>query len=293
MRHRLVAAVSAALILVASVFSPAAASTQPFEFGLYDQAMSHLQWDTDGMPAPQIAVGYYAWGEGFQAGFAQTTYSHGAEPFVELGSWQCTWLCPDGQPTLAKITSGEYDQPYLIPFAKAIAAYGYPVLITFDHEMNGCCWYPWQTNYGQRGANPPASYVAAWQHVYNVIHPLAPNAMWVWAPNSVQPGSGPVAAYWPGVAYVDQWGVDSYLTAPGDTYAAQTAPTVAAIRELTSAPGFLAETGIEPEPGRPAAVKALARAARADGLTGLVWFDEGGSFLHRPGRAAMAEALRS
>jgi hypothetical protein len=275
------------LLAVAVPMQAATASTgSGLKLGLYDQQMSQLGWNTDGMPSPQIAVTYYAWGEGFQAGFSQLARARGAEPFVELGSWQCTWLCQDtGAPTLGSIAAGSYDQSYLIPFARSLAAYKHPVLITWDHEMNGLYGpYPWMNQ-------PPAQYIAAWRHVYDVMHPIAPNATWVWAPNA-QIGEGGVAQYFPGDAYLQEWGVDCYLSSPEQTYANACASTVAVIRGLTHAPGMLSETGIENKQGRPPRVTQLVQAARAAGLTALVWFDKNDSFLHWAGRHAMLNALR-
>jgi Glycosyl hydrolase family 26 len=275
------------LLAVAVPTQAVTASASPtLKLGLYDQPMSQLRWNTMGLPSPQIAVTYYAWGEGFQAGFSQLAAARGAEPFVELGSWQCTWLCQDtSAPTLSSIAAGTYDKTYLIPFAYSLASYGHPVLITWDHEMNGLYGpYPWMNQ-------PPAQYIAAWRHVYDVMHPIAPNAIWVWAPNA-QIGEGGVARYFPGQAYMQEWGVDCYLSAPGQSYASACASTVAVIRGLTPDPGMLSETGIENKQGRPARVTQLVRAVRAAGLAALVWFDKGGSFLYRPGRDAMREALR-
>jgi hypothetical protein len=286
----LLLAIAGLLVAVAVPIKAAVAGPSPgLQLGLYDQQISQLRWNTMGMPSPQVAVGYYAWGENFQAGFAQTALARGAEPFVELGSWQCTSLCANGagpaDPTLQAVASGAYDKAYLIQFARSLAAYKHPVLITFDHEMNGLYGpYPWMNQ-------PPAQYIAAWRHVYDVMHPIAPNAIWVWAPGA-QIGEGGVAQYFPGQAYLQEWGVDCYLSSPGQTYANACASTVAVIRGLTHDPGMLSETGIENKQGRPARVTQLVEAVRAAGLTALVWFDKGASFLYRPGRSAMQSALK-
>jgi hypothetical protein len=277
-----------ALAVIVPMQAAAASSAHSVKLGLYDQAMSQLNWDPEGMPSPQLAVTYYAWGERFQAGFAQTSLTHGAEPFVELGSWQCTSECTGGKgpttPTLKNVAAGGYDKTYLVPFARSIAAYKHPVLITFDHEMNGLYGpYPWMNQ-------PPAQYIAAWRHVYNVMHPIARNAIWIWAPGA-QIGEGGVAQYFPGGKYLQQWGIDCYLSSPGQTYANACASTVAVIRKLTNDPGMLSETGIEDWRNRPERVTQLVDAVKAAGLTTLVWFDKGSSYLYPPGRQAMKKAL--
>ena len=251
------------------------------QFGLYNEQISQFQWDTGGMPSPQIVVNYQAWEQdpATLIQFARLAWGHGAEVFAELG----TQGCQCGTVSLTAITAGGYDG-YLRAFARSVAAFGHPMLLTWDHEMNGG-WYPW----GAQDYSPTA-WVAAWRHVYDVIHPLAPNTVWVWAPNT-EDGAVPVAPYWPGASYVDEWGLDCYLTGPGQTFASQCGATVTAIRALTGDPGMLAETGIQGPRGRPGRVRQLVSAAESAGLTALVWFDKGGSYLWPPGQRAMANAL--
>jgi len=283
---RLAGVLLVVLALTGSLLAPARALVVPrgttsFRFGLYDQPISHLQWNLDGMPSPQIVVNYQAWEQNPAplVTFARAARQHGALVYAELASDGCR--C--GPVTLQAIVQGRYDA-YLRAFARAVASFGHPMLLTWDHEMNGT-WYPWGVqNY------PPLVWVAGWRHVYDVIHPIARNAIWVWAPNT-QVGAAPVGPYWPGAKYVNRWGVDCYLGAPGQTFASVCSATVTDIRHHTTLPGLLTETGIESPLDRPARIPGLVRAARAAGLTGLVWFDKGGSYLHRAGRRALAQAL--
>jgi len=224
MRHRLTAAVSAAFLLLAALLIPAPASAATsLQFGLYTPEISHFEWRLDGMPSPQVVVNYQAWEQNPASlwSFAGLAWRHGAETFAELG----TTGCQCGTVTLQAVTAGEYDS-YLRSFAQGVAAFGHPMLLTFDHEMNGT-WYPWGAQ-----AYTPGEWVTAWQHVYDVIHPIAPNAVWVWAPNT-EYGARPVDSYWPGGSYVDEAGLDCYLAAAGQTFASQCGPTVAAIRAPT------------------------------------------------------------
>jgi Glycosyl hydrolase family 26 len=264
------------------VYTAASPPSPPgLQFGLYDQQISQFQWDTDGLPSPQIVVNYQAWEQNPASliQFAELARGHGAEVFAELG----TMGCDCGNVSLAGIAAGDYDS-YLRSFAESVAAFGHPMLLTWDHEMNGS-WYGW----GPEDYSPSA-WVAAWRHVYSVIHPIAPNAVWVWAPNT-EYGAVPVTPYWPGSQYVNEWGLDCYLAAPGQTFASQCGATIAAIRSLTHDPGILAETGIENWQDRPARAGQLVQAAKSAGLTGLVWFDKGGSYLYSPGEQAMSAAL--
>lgn len=277
MRRILTALLAAAALLVV----PSPASAAQFQFGLYTPGISHFEWQLDGMPSPQIAVNYQAWEQNPASlwQFADLAWSHGAETFAELG----TTGCQCGNVTLQAVAAGQYDS-YLRSFAEGVAAFGHPMLLTWDHEMNGT-WYSWGAeNY------TPAEWVAAWDHVYTVIKAIAPNAVMVWAPNT-EYGAHAVGPYWPGAAWVDQVGLDCYLSSAGQTFASQCGSTVAAIRSLTSDPLMLAETGIEADGHRPSQIEPLVQAVRAAGLTGLVWFDKGGSYLHPPGQRAMASVL--
>lgn len=261
--------------------TPATQASRSFKFGLYDTQISRFQWDLDGMPSPQLAVNYQAWEQNPAPliQFAQQAWKHGSEVFAEMQ----TTGCQCGNVSLAALASGQYDS-YLRSFAKALANFGHPIMLTWDHEMNGT-WYSWgPQNYS------PVTWVAAWRHTYNVMHAIAPNATWVWAPNT-EFGAASVLPYWPGAQYVDEWGLDCYLASPGQTFQSQCGSTIAAIHRLTNAPGLLTETGIEGSQGRPQRVTALVQAVKAAGMNGLVWFDKSDSYLWKPGQQAMTRAV--
>ncbi len=102
------------------------------------------------------------------------------------------------------IANGKWDA-YITRWARAIKAYGRPVILRPMHEFNGF-WYPWSHN--------PKQYVLAWQHMWNIFHAVgADNVTWVW---SFQVGNNPaqwtqqVAAYWPGRKYVDALGLSLF-----------------------------------------------------------------------------------
>ena len=100
------------------------------------------------------------------------------------------------RPYIADVIAGNCDT-YLTDFADAAAAFGHPVLMTFDHEMNGS-WYPWDaTDGGTSTGVTPAQWIAAWNHVTSLISAIAPNVAWVWAPN-IERGGFAVSAFWPG-----------------------------------------------------------------------------------------------
>jgi mannan endo-1,4-beta-mannosidase len=69
-----------------------------------------------------------------RTGFATSVAEHGAIPLVQMNPTNAS---------VAAIASGQYDA-YLSSYAKAVRAYGKPVILSFGHEMNGT-WYSWAT----------------------------------------------------------------------------------------------------------------------------------------------------
>jgi hypothetical protein len=103
--------------------------------------------------------------------------------------------------TLADVTAGKEDAK-IRAWAQKAKAWGYPFLIRPWWEMNGN-WYAW-------GRDP--NFVAAWRHFHDVVVAEgATNVTWVWVVNGIwqDPASDP-APYYPGDAYVDWVGMDSY-----------------------------------------------------------------------------------
>jgi hypothetical protein len=132
-----------------------------------------------------------AWGQ-FDTSAFQAVRNRGALPLVT------TWL--DGT-SLADIVAGNQDA-VIRAWAQKAKAWGYPFLFRPWWEMNGD-WYPW-------GRSP--DYVAAWRRFHDiVVAEGATNVTWAWVTNSIwyDPASDP-APYYPGDAYVDWVGMDSY-----------------------------------------------------------------------------------
>jgi Glycosyl hydrolase family 26 len=128
----------------------------------------------------------------FPAPQAQAVVTAGSTPMLTT-QW-------DG--TLTNITSGA-DDSILTTWAKAAHKFGHKLLLRPWRELNGA-WYPWGVpNVGA------AEYVAAWQHAYNIIHPIAPNVLWVWNINTS--GQNDYTAAYPGDNYVDYISFDSYV----------------------------------------------------------------------------------
>ena len=135
-------------------------------------------------------------------------YDHGIVPMI---AWE-PWIAPNGLDmtySLDKIVSGLHDT-YIRNFALAIKSWGKPLLLRFAHEMNGN-WYPWcGTNYG----NSASTYIQAWRYVHATFEALGVNNVsWVFCPMDISyPGDAwnTASNYYPGDAYVDWVGFDTY-----------------------------------------------------------------------------------
>jgi hypothetical protein len=129
----------------------------------------------------------------FDQGAMNMTAARGAIPLVTMG-------LADGV-TLAEVREGKQDAA-IKKWAQAAKAWGHPFLFGPWWEMNGA-WFAW-------GRSP--DFVAAWRHFHDVVVAQgATNVTWTWITNSIwsDPESNPTP-YYPGDAYVDWVGIDSY-----------------------------------------------------------------------------------
>jgi glycosyl hydrolase family 26 len=208
---------------------------------------------------PRIVVYYSAWNNPFSASFAEAAWEHDAYVLVQL---------QPGEVTLASIAAGDSDA-YLRSFADDVVAFGHPVILCFGHEMNGT-WYSWG-----EGHTPPATFVAAWRHVVRIFRASgAANVTWLWTVNSVNGAASSLSRWWPGAKWVDWTGVDGYYFRPTDTFGSVFGSTIAEIRTLSRAPLLIAETAVGTTPNRESQIDGLFAGVRAEGLAGLVWFDQ-------------------
>jgi hypothetical protein len=201
--------------------------------------------------------------------------STGAVPLV-------TWMSDDPSDSSAaglsdaEIANGSQDA-YITQWAHGLKAYGGPVLLRFDPEMNGN-WFPWST--GVRGTTA-AQYVAAWRHVHTVFTQVgASNVSWVWSPNVAYPGSSPIDALYPGDAYVDWMALDGYNWGIVDGHDWQSPATVfgaslTALTALSDKPVMLAEVGSTESGGDKATwIAELFALVRSEPrIRAFIWFD--------------------
>jgi mannan endo-1,4-beta-mannosidase len=206
-------------------------------------------------------VGYYSgWGEAFKTSFAKTAYSHGAATIMQ---WDPTLA------SVARIAAGDYDG-YLRSFAAAVRVFGHPVVIGFGHEMNAY-WYSW--GYGHLQAT---IFVAAWRHIVTLFRRQdANNVTWLWTLQADEPGTGPIASWWPGAKYVNWVGIDGYYYQPSETFFSIFGETITQVRALTGLPILLSEVAVGPTAGQARKIPDLFSGMRTYGTIGLVWFDIG------------------
>ncbi len=214
----------------------------------------------------------------FRSDLVTAAWSRGAMPVISWQSGNGDHTASDPYVNrLSEIVHGNYDA-YLQGYAAQITALHLPVVIRFDHEMNGN-WYDWSAGRAANVGAPgqPNMYVQAWQHIWNVFNSMNANqyVIWAWTPDRIDGlkttsgictaatctgtiGETDMAADFPGAGYVDWVGLSAYAWQPPTvaapwTYAATFAKTIANLKQV--APGkpiYIAETGASQQIGSPA-----------------------------------------
>jgi hypothetical protein len=269
----IVIAVTAVAFVISRAVSPGPGSAAPPRVTLPTRVASYLGVYESGTPGtyqpvsafgqaagrPPNLVGYYSgWGEHFATSFATTVHRHGAVTILQMDPTDAA---------IPGIAAGHYDD-YLRSYADTVHDFGYPVVIGFGHEMNAD-WYSW----GYRHV-PPKVFVAAWRHLVALFRDEgADNVTWLWTLQADEPGTGPIAAWWPGSAYVTWVGIDGYYYRRSDTFTSVFGKTIAQVREITRKPLLVSETAAGPMAGQPAKIANLFAGMRLYQAIGLVWFD--------------------
>jgi Glycosyl hydrolase family 26 len=139
----------------------------------------------------------------------QAIRNYGAIPMLNWGSESSPSSADEPDFRLANVTSGRFDA-YIRSFALEAKAWGHPLFLRFDWEMNGN-WFPWAQ---AANGNNPGDFVAAWRHVHDIFNSVgASNVTWVWCP-AVDPRDEftGLEELYPGDAYVDWSCLDGYNT---------------------------------------------------------------------------------
>jgi hypothetical protein len=101
----------------------------------------------------------------------------------------------------ASIAAGDYDASVIDPEAQRIKAYGKPIMLSFDHEMDA--------RVGTSGT--AADYVAAYRHIHDEFARLGvTNVIWVWTTTGYVGHESEFNSLYPGNSYVDWIGYDPY-----------------------------------------------------------------------------------
>ena len=207
---------------------------------------------------PNLLGFYSGWTEPFDTSFAQTLHRNGVIPFVQIDPTDAS---------IAAIANGTYDD-YLRTYADSVRGFDHNVVIGFGHEMNAY-WYSW----GYRHVTP-ATFVAAWRHIVTLFRDEgADNVTWVWTVQADEPGTRPIASWWPGAQYVTWVGIDGYYYGPTDTFRSVFGQTIDQVQAFTSRPVLLSETAVGPDAGPIVKIQDLFQGMAAYKTLGLVWFD--------------------
>jgi hypothetical protein len=215
---------------------------------------------------PDLDEYYVQWGQPFSRVIAGEIASAGALPMI-------SWEPFTRSTTLAAIAGGQQDA-YITSWARAIAAYHHPIALSFAAEMNGY-WEDWGP-----GHATAAQFVSAWRRIHNLFAAAgATNVTWVWTVNNINGMYFSLRPYWPGAAYVNWIGIDGYWwgsdssSSSGLTFSAIFAPTVAQVRQFTTCPVLIAETGGAPGYKVTAIRNLFAGVEHTPGMLGFVWFN--------------------
>ncbi len=213
---------------------------------------------------------------GFPTSRCNNIVNNGSIPLVTLG------MNTTSNGGVSVITNGVSDA-YLRTWAKGAKAFGKEIWFRPLHEMNGN-WYPWGGSYG---SNTPAQVVAAYKHIHDIfVAEGATNVKFVWSPNGESvpnTSANAIEKYWPGDAYVDYVGVDSYNAGTSASWSRwQTidecfGPAYNSVVKLTAKPIFLAESSCSEKGGDKAAWIADTFAkfgTKYTQVVGVVWFNE-------------------
>jgi Glycosyl hydrolase family 26 len=124
-----------------------------------------------------------------------------ASGHILMDDWQSVVYSPKATISWASIASGAYDASVIEPEAERIKAFGQPMFLAFDHEMDSMV--------GSSGT--AAQYVAAYRHIHDVFTRLGvTNVIWIWTITGYGAHDAMFTSLYPGNSYVDWIGYDPY-----------------------------------------------------------------------------------
>jgi Glycosyl hydrolase family 26 len=143
----------------------------------------------------------------FPTTLMNTIRSYGSIPMLNWASMSSPLANNGTGWTLQQVIDGDFDS-YIRSFAAGAAAWGHPLFLRFDWEMNGT-WFPWGE---PANGNQPGQFVAAWRHVHDLFTAAgATNVSWVWCPSVITTNAtADLSELYPGDGYVDWTCMDGY-----------------------------------------------------------------------------------
>lgn len=184
----------------------------PFNYGEVDLVQGIVQRKAN-------TVGYFqSWNDPFNDLPIRNAWYRGQIPLMTWESQDQVGDITSEQPKfrLSEIYGGAFDD-YIRSYARGIRDGKLPVIIRFNHEMNGN-WYPWSEWSDAPdtpvNGNRKGDYVKAWRHVHDIFGAEGANeyVVWLWSPNRInrvcrqrRPWE-----YYPGDDYVDWIGMSGY-----------------------------------------------------------------------------------
>jgi hypothetical protein len=142
--------------------------------------------------------------------------AHTFEPWAsEFPDWRHTWDVASGRipfiswakTSTKAVAAGRWDD-LIRHRARALKAFGHPVLLEWFWEMNG--------NKNRWAAHSPEAFIAAWRHLHDLFRQEGvTNVAWVWCPGAWDFANGEAPRWYPGDTYVDWICGNDYNWAPG------------------------------------------------------------------------------
>jgi hypothetical protein len=223
-------------------------------FGNGDVATTVTTWESMLGRRFDIVLMYYDFSNRLGPGrFPDRQMTQLSQGRIPLYDWETRDFAAGTYLRWSAIAAGRYDDSVVIPQAQRLKAYGKPVMLGLDHEMD--------ISYPKHGS--PAEYRAMYRHIRDVFAAQGVgNVVWVWDVTGwLGSNRGDlVKSFYPGDDLVDWIGYDPYNSGKckggGWKTFEQTISTFyrwTAANGLGSKPLLLQEYGLTPDPANAAA----------------------------------------
>lgn len=230
---------------------------------------------------PTLVGWYQDFSEPLNVNAMKSYVSAGQTPIITWEPQKVGDKIPDNYP-LRDIANGKFDR-YLTRSATALKSVRGKVILRFAHEMNGY-WYPWgqpkpndPRSYATR-TNTPADYVAAYQHIHEVLRNKGVrNVYWMWSPNLIDATpSISLASLYPGDSYVDVVGLSGYLHGIDQSYTTKYVPTITQLNKVApTKPIIVAEGAVDQNANRKMLVSDLLdQISHTPRVQGFLWLNK-------------------